>query len=215
MNRVAPIRVLVADDHEIVRQGLAQILEDTPGVEVVAQTGSAEQVAALVGRCLPDVLVLDYCMPDLDAPAVIQRVRAVLPSVKILVLTIHESVHYAARALESGANGFVVKSAAVRELVAAIQAVHRGEVFLSSRIRRPGSHPAGKGRETRLGIPSLSPREFELLRMLGGGLGLKECARRLDVTSSTASTYRARLLEKLSLRTTPDLIRFAIEHGIV
>ncbi len=210
-----PVRVLLADDHELVRQGLAQILGDTPDVRVVGQTGKAAQVAALAAELRPDLVVLDYSMPDLDCPSVIGRLRKELPDVKILVLTIHESIHYAVKVLECGAHGYIVKSAAVQELVDAIRSVDEGEVFISPKISQKILGQLRTPRTDRLGIDALSPREFELLRLLGSGLGLKECARRLDVTTSTASTYRARLMEKLDLRTTAQIIRFAIEQGVV
>ncbi len=210
------IRVLLADDHELVREGLAQILEDTPGIRVAGQAGRAAEAVDLALELRPDLVLLDYSMPDLDAPSTIGRLRERLPDVKVLIVTVHESIHYAVRALECGAHGYVVKSAAVQELVDAVRTVDEGEVFISPKIsQKILENLRNPKRGDRVGIAALSPREFELLRMLGSGMGLKECARRLDVTTSTASTYRARLMEKLHLTTTAEIIRFAIEQDIV
>jgi len=128
---------------------------------------------------------------------------------------VHENIHYAVKVLEAGAHGYVIKSAAVRELVEAIQSVRDGEVYVSPKVSQKVLQHLRTPKSRRGGLEDLSPREFELLRALGAGLGLKECARRLHVTTSTASTYRARLMEKLGLSTTAEIIRFAIENDVV
>lgn len=207
-------RVLLVDDHEIVRQGVARILEDTTGFAVVAQAGDGERALALATELRPDVVLLDWSVPRTNAAELIARLLRELPDARVVVLTVHENIHYAAKALESGAHGYVVKSAAVDELVLAIRAAMAGEVFISPRISQR-SLAQLRAPRARSGIAALSPRELELLRLLGTGLGLKECARHLDLTTSTVSTYRARLMEKLGLRTTAEVIRFAIENGLV
>jgi len=210
-----PIRVVLADDHAMVRQALAQVLEESEAITVVGQAGNGAEALDLVAQLKPDVLVLDYSMPVMDAPGTIDALSRRDPSVKILILTVHESIHYAVRVLESGALGYVVKTAAAQELVDAIRAVQQGDVYISRSVSQKVLQHLRRPRADRIGVGSLSTREFELLRVLGAGLSLKECADRLGISTSTASTYRARLMEKLNLRSTAEIIRFALEHDII
>src|SRR5260370_38558669 len=124
-------------------------------------------------------------------------------------------MHYAGKALESGARGYVVKSAAVRELVDAIKAVAEGEIYISPKVSQRVIQHLRRPKKERVGLEALSQREFELLRVLGAGMSLKECARHLNISSSSASTYRSRLMEKLNLHTTAEVIRFALENDVV
>lgn len=137
------------------------------------------------------------------------------PRVRVLVLTVHESIHYAVRVLERGAQGYVLKSDAARELLDAVAAASQGEIYISPRVSQRVIHHLRRPKTQRVGLESLSEREFELLRVLGSGMSLKECAGRLNISTSTASTYRTRLMEKLNLRTTAEIIRFALENDVV
>jgi DNA-binding NarL/FixJ family response regulator len=137
------------------------------------------------------------------------------PNVKVLVLTVHENIHYAVKVLESGAHGYVVKSAAVGELVEAIKAVSAGEIYISPKVSQRVIQHLRRPKKDRVGLEALSQREFELLRLLGAGMSLKECTHRLNISTSSASTYRTRLMEKLNLHTTAEVIRFALENDIV
>jgi DNA-binding NarL/FixJ family response regulator len=209
------IQVVLADDHAMVREALAQILQDSGCIRVVGQGADGTQALEIVAQTRPDVLVLDYSMPRLDTPSAIASLLGRWPHLKILVLTVHENIHYAVKVLESGAHGYVVKSSAVGELVEAIKAVAEGEVYISPTLSQRVLQHLRRPRKERVGLEALSQREFELLRVLGAGLGLKECARRLNISASSASTYRARLMEKLNLHTTAEIIRFALENDIV
>jgi DNA-binding NarL/FixJ family response regulator len=215
MTETGTIRVVLADDHQMVRQALAQLLEDSPGIEVVGQAGDGQEAVKLVEATAPDVIVLDYSMPAMDAPVTIQALLRQHRQLRIVVLTVHESIHYAVRVLESGAHGYVVKSAAAQELVEAIRSAHRDEVYISPKVSQRVIQQLRRPKSDRVGVSALSPREFEMLRVLGSGMSLKECAGHLDITISTASTYRARLMEKLNLRSTAEIIRFALENEIV
>src|SRR5262249_33784096 len=157
----------------------------------------------------------DYNMPQSSALSTIEAMMHRFPTIKLLVLTVHESIHYATKVLESGAHGFVVKSAAVNELVDAIRTVSEGEVYVSRKVSRPILQQLRQPRKERSGLEGLSPREFEILRLLAGGMSLMECANQLHVSPSSAQTYRARLVEKLKLNSTPEFIRFALENDIV
>jgi DNA-binding NarL/FixJ family response regulator len=209
------IRVVLADDHAMVREALAQLLEDSGTIRVVGQAADGAEALAIVAQTQPEVLVLDYSMPRLNAPAVIESLRQLYPRVSILILTVHESIHYAVKVLESGALGYVIKSAAVQELVEAIQAVAAGETYVSPKVSRRVMQQLSRPKRSRTGLEALSQREFDLLRVLGAGMSLKECARHLNISASSASTYRARIMDKLNLRSTAEVIRFALENDIV
>ncbi|MBI3468205.1 MAG: response regulator transcription factor [Planctomycetes bacterium] len=209
------IRVILADDHAMVREALSRILADSGGITVEGQASDGHEAVRLAARTRPDVVVLDYTMPALDGPTTLDALLRQNPEVKILILTVHESIHYAMKVLEAGAHGYVVKSAAVQELVDAIKAVHAGEIYISHKISQKVLQRLRQPKRDRAGLDSLSPREFDLLRVLGAGMSLTQAAEHLKVGTSTASTYRARLMEKLRLNTTAEIIRFALENDIV
>lgn len=210
-----PIRVVLIDDHAMVRQALSSVLEDDSTVRIVAQGGDAQEAVEVVRREKPDVLVLDYNIPGGGALAVLETLERLEIDVVVLVLTVHESSHYAVRALEAGAQGFLVKSSAVEELLGAIRAVHAGEIYITPKLSRVVLDQLRKPRRDRVGVAALSARELEILRILASGTGIKEAAGKLKVSVSTASTYRARLMKKLNLESTSDLIRFALENNLV
>lgn len=213
--RARVIRVLLADDHKMVREGLAQLLEESEGILIVGQAGDGQEAVALAKQTRPDVAVLDYTMPNIDGALATQLIRSACPDVKVLILTVHENVHYAIKALEAGAHGFVLKAAAVEELVKGIQSVSIGKTYISPSISEKIAENIRKGKEDRIGLSCLSKREFELLRLLASGMKLKDCAKSMNITESTASTYRSRLMEKLSLKSNTEMIRFALENGVI
>jgi len=208
------IRVVLADDHEMVREALARILDECGRIRVVAQASNAAQALGAVRNSKPDVLVLDYSMPAQDAPQTIERLLRSAPELKILVLTVHENIHYALRVLESGAHGYLIKSGAVEELVEGIESVHQGRIYVSPRISQEVLQHLRRPKSQRSGLESLSQREFAFLRILGAGKSLQECAKQMKISTSTASTYRARIMEKLNLSSTAELIRFALENDV-
>mgnify|MGYP001598140558 FL=1 len=209
------IRVLLVDDHVMVREALARILQESERIQVAGQAGDGPAALELARGLKPAVIVLDYSMPGMDAPALLARLKREFPKARVLILTIHESPHYAIKALESGAHGYVVKSDAVRELVEAIVCVHAGGMYLSPKVSAKVLEHLWHPRKRRIGLDALTQREFELLRALSSGKSLKECAAALEVGVSTAATYRARLMEKLKLENTAEIIRFALENDIV
>jgi DNA-binding NarL/FixJ family response regulator len=214
MSGAAPIRIVLADDHTMVREALARILGEEPGIDVVAQACDGREAVRAVAESAPDVLVLDYSMPSHDPPSAIEELLARHPSLKILVLTVHESVHYALRVLESGAQGYLIKAAAADELVEAIHRLHAGEIYLSASVSQEVLHRLRKPRQQRTGLETLSPREFTFLRTLASGKTLQQCAQEMHISVSTASTYRSRIMGKLELGSTAELIRFALEQGL-
>jgi len=210
-----PIRVVLADDHKMILQGLASVLADQDGITVVGQASGGEAALRTVLDQQPDVLVMDYSMPDRDGASVTAEITQRDLGTQVLILTMHDNVHYVLEALAAGASGFVVKSGAADELVEAIRAVHAGQTYVSPELRPEVTEQLAQRAARRNGIARLSPREFELLRHLGGGKILQEAARAMAVTESTASTYRARIMSKLGLQNTAQIIRYAIENGIV
>lgn len=215
MAKSLPIRVVLADDHTMVREALTRILNDSGQITVVAQAHDAAQVLAAVSESNPQVAVLDYSMPGRDAPQIVDQLLHLRPDLRILVLTVHENIHYAVRVLEAGAHGYVIKSAAAEQLVEAIKTVYRGRVYLSPGVSQQVLEHMRQPKRRRLGLEALSQREFDLLRILASGKSLQDCAKEMNISTSTASTYRARILEKLNLQNTAELIRFALEHNIV
>lgn len=209
-----PISVVLADDHTMVREALARVLESVGRLTIVGQASDGAELLEIVGKTHPACVVIDYTMPKLDAPQVIKILLERYPRIKILVLTVHENYHYAVKALECGAHGYLIKSAAMDELVAAIRAVTSGQIYVSSNISEEVFSRLRRRKRDREGLDLLSQREFDLLRILGAGNSLQECARRMNISNSSASTYRARIMEKLGLESTAELIRFAVENGI-
>ena len=210
-----PISVVLADDHAMVRESLARVLQDSGAVIVKGQACDGLDLLRVVDAESPDCVVLDYSMPNLDAPHAIERLVAKHPQLKILVLTVHENVHYAVRVLEAGAHGYMIKSAAVDELVDAIGTVSQGGIYISPKVSPEVLAQLRRPKRERLGLEALSQREFDVLRILGTGVSLQECAKQMKVSTSTVSTYRSRILEKLNLASTAELIRFAIENHVV
>ncbi len=211
----APIRVVLIDDHAMVREALSSVLKDDANIQVVAQGGDTAEAIRILRESKPDVLVLDYNIPGGSALQVLDAIQSLELDVAVLVLTVHESSHYAVRALEAGAQGFLVKSSAVEELLGAIRAVHAGEIYITPKLSSVVLDQLRKPRRDRVGVAALSARELEVLRILASGIGIKEAARQIKVSVSTASTYRARLMKKLNLESTSDLIRFALENNLV
>lgn len=209
-----PIDVVLADDHEMVREALARILHEEGRVQVVAQASDAQQTLEAIRTHNPEVLVLDYSLANQDAPQIIEGLLKQNPKLKILILTVHENVHYAVRVLELGAHGYLIKSAAVEELVQAIAGVHEGRIYLSQRISDEVLQHLRRPKRERVGLDALSQREFDFLCLLGSGKSLQQSADQMGIAVSTASTYRSRIMEKLNLSTTAELIRYAIDQKL-
>jgi len=210
-----PIRVGLVDDHAMVREALASVLEDDRGIEVVAQGESTHDAVQIIREHEPDVLLLDYNLPGGGALPALEGLARNATRTRVLILTVHASIHYAVRVLEAGAQGFMVKSSAVEELLDAIRAVHAGDIYITPTFSQRVIDELRQPKTDRVGVASLSMREFELLRFLGSGMGLKQAAQHLCISVSTASTYRARVMKKLNLSSTAELIRFALENDLV
>ncbi len=214
------IRVLLADDHAVLRAGLRMLLDAQPDMEVVGEAADGEAAVSQARELRPDVLLLDLTMPGAGGLPAIERVRAVAPQTRVLVLTMHEAPAYVRSALAAGAAGYVRKSAADAALLSAIRAVHRGRRPIDpdlvpippepGRARQPGA-----GRPRASGVAGfLSPREREVLALIARGHTNQQIADRLALSVKTVETYRARLVEKLGLKSRADLVRYALDSGL-
>ncbi len=205
----AVIRVLLADDHEIVRDGLKRILAATADLQVAGEAANGDQALALARAHDYDVAMLDLSMPGLSGLDLIKRLKAEKPALRLLVLSMHGEQQYAARALKAGASGYLTKDSAAEQLVGALRKIAAGGVHISDAAA--ASLVAG---ERRL-HGALSDREFEVLHLLASGLGPTEIGERLHLSVKTVSTHKARILEKLGLESTADLVRYAMEHKLL
>lgn len=207
------IRVLLADDHSIVRAGLRRLIEESSDIRVIAEASDGHEAIQKVQAFLPDVTVVDISMPGMDGLEVIHQIHGHQPKLPILVLTMHEEEQYLIRALNVGASGYVTKRSAPEKLLEAIRKVHSGGRFLSD--------SAAETLATRLlrGSPSplddLSNREIQVLRGLAMGKTNREIADAYGISVKTVDTYRLRLLAKLNLRNNAELSRFAIQNRLV
>jgi two-component system invasion response regulator UvrY len=208
-------RIVVVDDHPLVRRGLRDLLAGEEGLDLVAELGDAEALLAHLGSSATDVVVLDLSLPGTRSLDVLRRLRTDHPGVAVLVLSMHPEDSYALRALRAGAAGYVEKSTAPEELVAAIRSVAGGRRHLSSRLAerllggRVVEEPASSTHQ------ALSERELQVLRRIGDGSTVSEIAGELSLSVKTVSTYRARLLAKMGLRTNSELTRYVFEHDLL
>jgi DNA-binding NarL/FixJ family response regulator len=206
-------RVLIVDDHPIVRAGLRQILAETPDLVVAGEAGDATEALVRLRGDPWDLVVLDISLPGRSGLDLLREVEQAAPDVPVLVLSVHESDEYALRALRAGAAGYLTKDRTATELVQALRIILRGETYISRRVvdrlvheRQPAEGPPHE---------ALSERELEVFRLLASGRAVKEVAATLALSKSTVSTYRERVLQKLGLHSNTELTRYAVEHGLL
>ncbi|HEX5767888.1 MAG TPA: response regulator transcription factor [Burkholderiales bacterium] len=204
------MRVLIADDHSIVRDGLKRILAATPDVQVAAEAATGDEALRLVKASDYDVVMLDMSMPGLSGIDLIKRLKLERPKLKILVLSMHGESQYAARALKAGAAGYLTKDSAAEVMVGALRKIAAGGVHIgeaaAATLLQAGDKPPHE---------SLSDREFEVLRLLVEGLGPTEIGERLHLSVKTVSTHKTRILDKLGVGSTAELVRYALEHRLL
>ncbi|MDH4043045.1 MAG: response regulator transcription factor [Gemmatimonadota bacterium] len=207
------IRVLIADDHMLVRDGIRRMLESTTDIRVVGEVETGDGVLPAVAAEQPDVVLLDVAMPGRGFLETLRVLREQHPTVHTVVLSGHAEEEYAERALKAGATGYVTKERSPDDLQDAIRRASRGLRYISETLAQHlAAHLTGDAV-----LPDhehLSDREFQVLQSLGRGLSVKEIGAALELSPKTVSTYRERILEKLRLKTTADLIRYAVQHGI-
>jgi len=208
------IRLMLVDDHEMLREGLRSKFASCPDIDLVGEAGTAAELEQKFDKAKPNVLILDMKLPDANGVTLLQRIKNKYPHCKIVILTMYDHVRYAVHSIEGGADGFVVKGAPFEELLQAVRTVAKNGTFVSPLMaaKLVGHLKKGKHKGS---LESLSEREFQVLILLGNGLAVKEIAYQLGVSEKSVSTYRSRLTEKLELAHKADLIRFAIEAGLV
>jgi len=209
------IKVLLADDHSIVRAGLRRIVEESGEMVVIAEASDGNEAIKQIRKTLPDVAVVDISMPGMDGLEVINQLRSYCPELPILILTMHEEEQYVVRAIGAGARGYMTKRSAPEELVNAIRKVHSGGRYLSDSAAESLALRLGRGTSNMSLLDTLSNREIQVLRCLSLGKTNSEIAEIYHISIKTVDTYRSRLLRKLNLRNNAELSRFAIQNGLI
>jgi DNA-binding NarL/FixJ family response regulator len=212
--RSTALRVILVDDHPVVRRGLRQLLADAFAGAVVHEVGSGREAIATLHTQTWSVMVLDLSLPDGSGLDVLKRVRELRPRLPVLILSMHAADQFARRAIAAGASGYLTKDAADTELVTAVSKLARGGKYFGADVLERvalGLHPDRDDRPHEL----LSDREYQVLRMIGSGKTVSEIATELSLSVKTVSTYRARILEKMRMRTNAELTHYAVRHGLV
>lgn len=209
------IRIVVVDDHAIVRAGVVRLLAAERDMEVVAESGSGRGGVRLVAERRPDVVLLDFGLPDVDGLEATSEIAALKTGARVLVLTMHQSEEYAIRLIRAGAKGFVVKGASPEELLQAVRRVAAGGVYVSAAVQERVIGRLGEDDPAAVPESRLSNREMQVLLQLAAGQTSRETAERLCLSLSTVETYRSRVLDKLGCRNNSDLTRFAIRRGLI
>lgn len=207
--------ILIADDHELLRRGLCAVVQEVPGWRIVAEAIDGRQAVEFAAQHQPDVAVLDLAMPEQNGLEATRHIIAQSPNTRVLILTAHESEQVVREVLDAGALGYLLKSDAGQELVAAIQALLDGKPYFTSKVARlvlKGYLQSGP--EGSVG-GDLSPREREIVQLLAEGKSNKEVARRLGITVKTAETHRNNIMRKMAFRSLADLVRYAVRNRIV
>jgi DNA-binding NarL/FixJ family response regulator len=210
-----PVRILVADDHNVVRTGLRALIESHPGWQVCAEAANGRQAVEKAGQFKPDVAVLDIGMPLLNGVEATRQIRKLSPQTEILILTMHDSELLIQEVLEAGAHGYILKDDADRNLIAAVDALRRHEPYLSSRVSKsilPQGDVPASDRSSR---SRLTPREREILQLLAEGKSNKEVAGFLGISVKTAETHRANIMLKLDFHSITELVRYAVRNKFI
>jgi DNA-binding NarL/FixJ family response regulator len=208
------IKVLVADDHAVVRRGVLQILAEVPEIIVADEATNGSEVLHAVRAEGYDVILLDMAMPDMSGLDVLRQIRSLDPDIRVLILSMYPEDQYAVRALKAGASGYLTKESAPEELVAAIRKVCHGGIYVTESLAERLATALGP-EDKRLPHETLSDRELQVMRLLADGCSAKDIATKLSLSPKTISTYRSRILVKLGIKTTAEIIRYALQHDLV
>lgn len=209
------VRVVLADDHALMRAGLRALLSEIPDIEIVAEAGDGHEALRAIERCRPRLVLLDISMPGLNGLEAITRALKLQPGLKIIVLSMHTSSEYVRQAIVAGAAGYLPKAAALTELMQAVTCVLRGETYLSPVVAGhvAASLRAGPGEATQL--DRLTARHREVLQLVAEGKTTKKIARVLGIGVRTVETHRAELMDRLDIHDVAGLVRFAVQHGLI
>jgi two-component system invasion response regulator UvrY len=214
VKRTPAIRIFIADDHPIVRQGLRRMVEADPGLVISGEAGDAATLLGALEKTATDLVLLDVSMPGGPFLDTLHGLRERHPSIRVLVLSVHPEDQWAVRALKAGASGYLTKDHSPEQLLEAIRRVYRGGKYVSPTLAEQlASHLDAAGQ--RAPHELLSDREFEVMRRLGSGLTVSQIASELAISAKTVSTYRARILEKMAVASNADLVRYAARYGLI
>ena len=208
MNLPYPIRVALVDDHSLVRDGIKALLAVMAPLEVVGEAESGAQAIEMVGRCQPDLLLVDISLRDMNGLELTRVLRSQYPSLKVLVLSMYDNNEYVSESVRAGASGYVLKNSPSREIIAAIEAIASGGTFYSAEIAQRLIADKSSDNE-------LTPRESQVLYKMAQGLNNKEMARELDISVRTVETHRLSIRRKLNIDKPAALVKYAIDHGII
>jgi len=207
------IRVLLADDHEVVRQGFAMLLDSQPDMEVVGQAADGREVLQLAHELRPNLVVMDVTMPNLGGVEATRRICEELPGVRIVALSMHSDSVYVREILRAGADGYLLKASSSADLLSAVRSVSRGESFLSPAVSHTVLEDYRK--QAKAPIDLLTARERDVLQLVAEGATNKDVARKLGISVYTAEGYRSRVMEKLNLHSAGEIVRFAMRSGLI
>jgi DNA-binding NarL/FixJ family response regulator len=219
----SPIRILLAEDHTLVRAGIRSLLAGFPDVQVVAEAGDGREALRLIKAQHPDVVLIDISMPELNGLETLARAVKQFPTVRFIVLSMHANEEYVLRALQAGAQGYVLKDATAGELELAVRSVAQGEIYFGSALsrqvilnylQRTGSEKTA-GEARRIGLDRLTPRQREILQLIAEGNTTQRIANKLGISVKTVETHRAQVMERLGIHDIPGLVRYAIRQGLV
>jgi len=213
---LGPIRILIADDHTLVRESLVGLLQAEGDVQVVAQAADGVETVEKALATRPDIVVTDLSMPRLSGIEVVRRLKEALPNTRVLVLTMHQEDEYVLQAVRAGASGYLVKDSAASELLAAVRNLQAGRGHFgpqAARILADQLQNPDRGADDPYG--RLTAREREVFHLIAEGLTTKEIARKLDISAKTAENHRARVLDKAGVRNTAELVRYALRKGLI
>lgn len=216
MNILDPIRVLLVDDHALVRAGIRSLLEKLPGLEVVAEAGDGLEALRLVAEHHPQVVLMDIAMPELNGLEATRRLAQDSPDVPVIILSIYSDEEHVYQALQAGASGYLLKDAAIEELEMAIRAVAHGETYLSPPISKPVIMEYVRRTNARPGSSEiLSPRQAQILKLMAKGHSMKQIALELDISVKTVETHRSALMARIGIRDIAGLVRYALRNGLI
>lgn len=212
---MAPLRILVADDHQVVRTGLRTLLESKAGWQVCAEAANGREAVEKAGALQPDVAVLDIGMPLLNGVEATRQIRKVSPKTEILILTMHDSEHMIQGVMDAGAHGYILKDDADKNLLAAVESLRRHKPYLSSRlsVAAASAQPVADGMDRP--ARRLTPREREIVQLLAEGKSNKEIATYLKISVKTAETHRANIMLKMNFHSVTELVRYAVKNKII
>lgn len=214
---MSKLRILLADDHALIREGLKALINAQADMEIVGEAGDGLAAYKAAKELRPDLVVMDVSMPEMNGAKATERLRQELPETKVLALTVHEDKGYLRQLIQAGASGYVLKRAAAEDLIHAIRAIASGGVYLDPAMMSKVMGVSSRKRSLNdaLNTNNLSERETEVLRLIALGYSNKEIAAQLEISIKTVETYKTRLMEKLDLHSRVDIVRYALQQGLM